>query len=53
MACGCGGAQAQELWEVVYNDRTVSSPMSKPQATSEAHVKGGFIREVLRQPAKV
>lgn len=46
MGCGCGQTQPGELWRAYLPDGTVTEPLSKPMATREAAVSGGYIKQV-------
>jgi hypothetical protein len=51
MGCGCGASTPAELWQAYLPDGTVTEPMSKPAATKEAAVNGGYILQVSEAPA--
>jgi hypothetical protein len=43
MPCGCEGVKADQF-EVVYADSTVSQPMTRAQANTEAAQRNGYVR---------
>ena len=50
MGCGCGNSTPAELWQAYLPNGTVTEPSSKPVATREAAVNGGYILQVSEAP---